>query len=96
MSAIKTAVDQSGMTVMPGSYGSELRGADQQLLAMLECFNPDKNTWSAGAQKWFKKATSSKYVLPAGYSSAIASPAASTENAGTASVAPRPQGGGGQ
>ena len=93
MSAIKTAVAQSGITVIADSYGSQLKGTDKQFIAMLECFSPDKNTWSTGAQEWYKKATSSRYVLPDGYTSAVAS-AASTDDTKTTSVAPRPQGSG--
>ena len=91
MSSIRTAVDQSGMTAMPDSYGSRLKGTDQQLITMLECFNPDKKTWSAGAQEWSKKVTSSRYVLPAGYTSAVTRSApTSADDTETASVAPRP------
>ena len=43
MSAIKTAVAQSGITVIADSYGSQLKGTDKQFIAMLECFNPDNN-----------------------------------------------------
>ncbi len=91
MSAIKMAVTQAEIAVIADSYGSQLKGTDKQLIAMLECFSPDKNTWSTGAQEWYKKATSSRYVLPDGYTSAVAS-AASTDDTKTTSVAPRPQG----
>ena len=63
MSAIKTAVGESGITVLPNRDGEKLEGTDQQLLKMLEYFNPDKNTWSLGAQEWYRKLTPRRIIF---------------------------------